>query len=300
MKRIVQLTAVLTLTLALLSACSHKRVEDDPNSVASNDVVPPPAADAQTDAVPQPTAENGAQPAPAASPDPNAPQPQAAAAAPTDPNAPPAAATPPADPNAQPAAAQPAQAAATPADQGTGTSEDYSVQKGDTLMKIAFETYGDLYKWKDIYDANKDKITDPNNIPNGTVLKVAKPSTPISIDRNGDKYQIKRGDTLGTISEDLYATKTQWKRLYENNKQLIKDPNRIFAGFYLYYTMTPEEKQNYDQRKGGTPNTPPPLASNGTTMDNGARAPAAAAAAPAPAPAAADPNAAAPAPPPAN
>ena len=42
-------------------------------------------------------------------------------------------------------------------------------------------------------------------------------------------------NTLGTISNDVYGTTHKWKRLWENNRQLIKDPNRIYAGFYLFY-----------------------------------------------------------------
>jgi len=116
----------------------------------------------------------------------------------------------------------------------SGQTESYSVKSGDTLMKIAFETYGDVYKWKDIYNENKDQVQDPNVITEGTVLKLAKAES-LVIDRNGERYLIKRGDTLGTISEALYGTKDRWKDLWANNKQLIHNPDKIFAGFYLYY-----------------------------------------------------------------
>lgn len=184
-----------------------------------------------------------------------------------------AAATPPADSTPHPASA-------SDADHHSGSAggpiENYTVHAGDTLMKIAFETYGDLYKWKSIYEANKDKIRDPNSIPEGTVLAIEKPSTPISIQRDGEKYWIKRGDTLGSISYDVYGTKTRWRQLWENNRQLIRDPNRIFAGFYLYYVITPEEKQEMEKVKElkqsplasvPMPSQAQPLAS-GTTSEN--------------------------------
>lgn len=148
-----------------------------------------------------------------------------------------------------------------PEPQATLSSSDYTVQVGDTLMKIAFETYGDLYQWKKIYEENKEKISNPNAITPGIVLKLESPSTAVSIDRNGDKYLIKRGDTLGTISEDVYGTKTKWRKIFENNKQLIHDPNRIFAGFYLYYTMTQEERDAAEKLKQGS-SAPAPLAQN--------------------------------------
>ena len=120
---------------------------------------------------------------------------------------------------------------------GTGMAGDgvhYSVKGGDTLMKIAFENYGDLYRWKEIYEANRDKIQDPNHVPPGTQLTLNGAGM-VQIERNGDRYLIKHGDTLGTISKSVYGTNQKWKKLWENNRQLIKDPNKIYAGFYLYY-----------------------------------------------------------------
>ncbi|MEO5970073.1 MAG: LysM peptidoglycan-binding domain-containing protein, partial [Bdellovibrionia bacterium] len=117
---------------------------------------------------------------------------------------------------------------------GGGTSQ-YTVQAGDTLMKIAFETYGDVYKWKNILEANKDTISDPKGLKKGAILKLELPATPAVVDRNGEKYLIKTGDTLGKISGAVYGSPAKWKQIWENNKQLIHDPNKIFAGFFLYY-----------------------------------------------------------------
>ena len=141
----------------------------------------------------------------------------------------------------------------------TGKFTDYTVQSTDTLMKIAFQTYGDVYQWKKIYSDNKDKIKDPNAVPAGTVLKIDGPSQAVAIDRHGDKYEIQQGDTLGKISDSLYGTPKKWRKIWSNNKQLIKNPNRIFAGFTLYYTMTPEERREAEELKKTTV-TPSPLA----------------------------------------
>jgi nucleoid-associated protein YgaU len=116
-----------------------------------------------------------------------------------------------------------------------GEMSDYSVQRGDTLMRIAYETYGDLYQWRRIYNENKDRISDPNNVPPGVVLKLQKPAQPFSPVGQGEKYLIAKGDTLGKISSRVYGTPSKWKKVWENNQQMIKDPNKIYAGFYLYY-----------------------------------------------------------------
>jgi hypothetical protein len=89
----------------------------------------------------------------------------------------------------------------------------------------------------------------------GTVLSVDEGGAPAGVNRGGEKYKIKKGDTLGSISTEVYGTSKKWRKLWENNKQLIRDPNRIFAGFYLYYTLSPDE-QNRPATIGGTPSAP--------------------------------------------
>jgi nucleoid-associated protein YgaU len=48
----------------------------------------------------------------------------------------------------------------------------YEVQKGDNLSKIARHIYGDANKWKQIFEANKDKLKDPDKIFPGQVLTI--------------------------------------------------------------------------------------------------------------------------------
>jgi LysM repeat protein len=241
MKRLILFSLVIILAVAF-SACSSSQKSGE-DVLLPDEII---AEEAKTDPVPseqageqiQPTGETQAADATSSS----APE-DAAVALP--PPAPAEAAQP------QTAEASPAEepAQTTPQPSVSGHSEDYSVQAGDTLMKIAFETYGDLYQWKKIYEANKDRISDPNAVAQGTVLRIEAPATRVTIERNGDKYFIKYGDTLGKISDDLYGTKRKWRRLWENNRQLIHDPNKIFAGFYLYYTMTEEERQDINKLK---------------------------------------------------
>lgn len=46
----------------------------------------------------------------------------------------------------------------------------YTVVSGDSLSKIAQRELGDASKWKAIYEANRDKIDDPDLIHPGQVL----------------------------------------------------------------------------------------------------------------------------------
>jgi nucleoid-associated protein YgaU len=54
-------------------------------------------------------------------------------------------------------------------EEGT-TYQRIIVQPGDTLYKIARRVYGDAGRWHLIYDANRDKLEDPNQVPAGVEL----------------------------------------------------------------------------------------------------------------------------------
>jgi nucleoid-associated protein YgaU len=48
----------------------------------------------------------------------------------------------------------------------------YTVQKGDSLSKIAKHVYGDASKWRRIYEANKDQIKNPDLIYPDQVFEI--------------------------------------------------------------------------------------------------------------------------------
>ena len=48
----------------------------------------------------------------------------------------------------------------------------YVVKPGDSLSKIAKEVYGQAGRWKEIFEANKDQIKDPNLIRPGQELRI--------------------------------------------------------------------------------------------------------------------------------
>ena len=62
--------------------------------------------------------------------------------------------------------------------QGGGSStaptpeRTYTVQKGDSLSKIARAMYGDMKQWRKIFEANRDQISNPDRIQPGWVLKI--------------------------------------------------------------------------------------------------------------------------------
>jgi nucleoid-associated protein YgaU len=245
------LRTLFLFSFLALAACSTGMDTDEDGEVEDGETPAETAETTPTDAVPEEVAEVEAPPpeAPAAQESPPAsveqqPVAQAAESAPAQ-VAEPVEATPPAaaDPAAvaavEPAPAPVSEPVSQPAP-SEGTS--YTVKAGDTLMRISWEQYGTLFRWREIYQVNKARIADPNHVPPGTLLELpAEGRNPAAAaEHNGEQYLIVKGDTLGRISNKVYGTLAKWKMIWENNRQLIRDPNKIYAGFYLYYV--PEAK----------------------------------------------------------
>lgn len=133
------------------------------------------------------------------------------------------------------------------ANSDAGKVMSYKVQKGETLMQIAFKIYGDVSKWKDIKQMNDSKLSKNSALRSNMELKYTAPEKVFVWNPEGTPYMIKTGETLGTISNSVYQSPKKWKTIWENNKPLIKNPNVIYAGFTLYYKGS--DMANYVQPK---------------------------------------------------
>jgi outer membrane protein OmpA-like peptidoglycan-associated protein len=52
------------------------------------------------------------------------------------------------------------------------STKEYTVKKGDTLWKIAVNQLGKGYRWKYLYEVNKDKIKNPNKLKTGITITI--------------------------------------------------------------------------------------------------------------------------------
>ena len=140
----------------------------------------------------------------------------------------------------------------------TGETATYVVKPGDTLMKIAFSIYGDIDRWKDLHEWNRGKVKSVSRLHTGTKLTYETPVHAFSAEELGHSYTIKQGDTLANIADEVYGRKMKYRKLQNYNKSLIKNANRIFAGFTIYYDITAQEMAEAEQRRqeraaGGPP-----------------------------------------------
>lgn len=53
-----------------------------------------------------------------------------------------------------------------------GGSHTYTVKEGDTLSSISRRFYKTSKRWREIRDANENKVDDPSNLKEGTTLKI--------------------------------------------------------------------------------------------------------------------------------
>ena len=125
-----------------------------------------------------------------------------------------------------------------------GTMKQYTVQKNETLMMIAFKLYGDYGRWKEIANQNRDALKGTTVVRDGMTLNYMAPAEEFIWNPQGNPYLIRTGDTLGGISKEVYATVKKWKLIWENNRPLIKDPNKIYAGFTIYTLENGREVAN--------------------------------------------------------
>lgn len=70
----------------------------------------------------------------------------------------------------QAAGASAGQGSVQPGQQSYGKT--YTVQPGDSLSKIAQQFYGKAGEYNKIFEANRDKLSDPNKIQPGQVLNI--------------------------------------------------------------------------------------------------------------------------------
>jgi nucleoid-associated protein YgaU len=43
-------------------------------------------------------------------------------------------------------------------------------------------------------------------------------------------YEVKSGDSLSKIAKHFYGNANAWKKIFEANKDVVKDPDKIYPG----------------------------------------------------------------------
>ncbi len=101
----------------------------------------------------------------------------------------------------------------------------HTVAKGDTLGEIARKLLGNAQRYPEIFEANRPMLTHPDKIYPGQVLRI--PTA------GGGSHTVKAGETLGTIAKQHYGDPKHYMRIFEANRGVLSDPNKIAVGQVL-------------------------------------------------------------------
>jgi nucleoid-associated protein YgaU len=133
---------------------------------------------------------------------------------------------------------------ATPA-MPAGDTSTYVVRDGDDLTGIALKVYGHAGGAQAIWSVNRDRLADPNVLPIGLELRIPPAwSVPavqnptgagqvIEPGRRPAKVRVAPGETLDTLAQRFYGDRSMAARLYEANRDLLRNPALVVPGMEL-------------------------------------------------------------------
>jgi len=138
-----------------------------------------------------------------------------------------------------------------PRSEPTPTAATYKIAQGDTLQGISTKFYSTTTKWRRIYEANKDKISDPDRLSVGTEITIpereraespgaarageSRQEGPSGITggAGGKTYTVVKGDTLTSIAKDRYGDGNEWRKIYNANRDKLPNENDLKVGMTL-------------------------------------------------------------------
>jgi nucleoid-associated protein YgaU len=84
-------------------------------------------------------------------------------------------------------------------------------------------------------------LASPAASPSPAVVSAVTPAASATAEvAGGDSYEIQAGDTLATIAQQFYGDPTEWRRIYDANKDTIgADPDKLKLGTKL--TIPPKQ-----------------------------------------------------------
>lgn len=81
---------------------------------------------------------------------------------------------------------------------------------------------------------SRPPLASPAASPSPGVSSSAPSPSPAADTAGGQSYEIQAGDTLATIAQQFYGDPTQWRRIYDANKDAIgDDPDKLKLGAKL-------------------------------------------------------------------
>lgn len=147
-----------------------------------------------------------------------------------------------------------------------GTEKMHPVQENETLFAIAKRYYGDSGLWKRLAEYNKNRVRSDGSVREGVTLRIPPKDVllgqatlapealgggsgdsakgqpvPLPGTDNGTAtrpgaprtYTVKKGDSLGVISQVTLGTSRRWREILSLNSDQLSDENALQVGMVL-------------------------------------------------------------------
>lgn len=110
--------------------------------------------------------------------------------------------------------------------------ETVTVDRGDSLWRLAEIYYGDGMEWHKIAAANASLVGDHGQhlLEPGWQLTIPDVAHQQRDAQPGETYEVRQGDNLSTIAESAYGDAGQWRQIFDANHDQIHDPDEINVG----------------------------------------------------------------------
>ena len=115
----------------------------------------------------------------------------------------------------------------------------YTWQQGDSFLALSERYFGSKLHVNRLLSNNEglddgdlragDQILVPVRAA-AAAEKAAPGTTPSGV---ASTYTVRSGDVLGTISQAVYGTSQSWRKIFDANRDLLADPNRLEVGMVL-------------------------------------------------------------------
>lgn len=98
----------------------------------------------------------------------------------------------------------------------------HTVEKGDTLSKIAREYYGVMRMYDGIFEANTPMLEHPDRIYPGQVLRIPPAAAPA--------HTVAQGESLSKIAKFWYGDLMKYPLIFDANRDVLDNPNVVTPG----------------------------------------------------------------------
>ena len=117
----------------------------------------------------------------------------------------------------------------------------YTVERGDSLWKIAQNRYNSGYKWVEI--ARENDLANPGLLAVGQELRLPVVQAPavagltegVEVESaiEGGEYKVEKGDCLWEVAVRAYGDGYAWTRIWQANRDLLNSPDLLENGMTL-------------------------------------------------------------------